>query len=236
MLEPRLQTISKELAEGGARHFSQLIGRLKENPSLEAPPHQKEVTYDQMILSLLNKVFDEVVVKRGVPKDDLDQLGPALSKEFDEHVANLNKVTADAKKGLEEDLAEQRKHITSEDIKVGWDSKVIVRLGGGIFRLLTAFPPQYIPPPKEKTPEPTITPKAKPTKTTTAIETLNTPSVRRDALNYGPHIAGLTHLPTRLRPPHPPVRRPSPPQARSKPQNYTIKTKTRTTMTQISHA
>lgn len=124
VLEPRLQIISKELAEGGAVYFARLLTKLKENPSPETPPHQKEVTYDQMILSLLNKVFDEVVVKKGVPKDDLDKLGPALSKEFDEHMTNLGKVTVDAKKGLDEELAEQRKHITSDDIKVGWDSKV----------------------------------------------------------------------------------------------------------------
>jgi cell division cycle protein 37 len=124
ILEPRLQTISKELAEGGAIYFAQILGRLKENPSREAPPHQEEVTYDQMILNLLNKVFDEVVVKKGVPQDDLTKLGPALSKELDEHVINLSKVTVDAKKGLEEELSEQRKHITSDDIKVGWDSKV----------------------------------------------------------------------------------------------------------------
>ena len=124
ILEPRLRDISKELAEGGARYFSRLVAKLKENPSPEAPPHSKDVTYDQMILSLLNKVFDEVVVKKGVPKDDLDQLGPALLKEFDEHVTTLSKVTVDAKKGLEEELVEQRKHITSDDVRVGWDSKV----------------------------------------------------------------------------------------------------------------
>lgn len=77
-----------------------------------------------MIYSLLNKVFDEVVQEEKVPKDDMEKMGPALSKHFEDHVAQLAKLTVEAKKGLEEEMAEQKKHITSDDLKVGFDSKV----------------------------------------------------------------------------------------------------------------
>lgn len=124
VLEPRLQTIANDLREGGPAFFSQLILRLKEQPSSEAPKHSPSFSYDSMIYGLLNKVFDEVVEEEKVPKDDMERMGPALSKHFEDHVAKLAKVTEEAKLGLAEDLAEQNRHITSEDIKVGWDSKV----------------------------------------------------------------------------------------------------------------
>lgn len=124
VLEPKLQTIAKDLRSGGPLYFSQLISRLKQQPSPDAPPHSPTVTYDVMIYNLLNLVFDEVVEKEKVPKDDMDKMGPALSKHFEAHVAELVKLTGEAKKGLAEELAEQKKHITSDDLKVGFDSKV----------------------------------------------------------------------------------------------------------------
>lgn len=124
VLEPKLQTISKDLSSGGPLYFSQLVSRLKQQPSSDAPPHSPEVSYDSMIYSLLNKVFDEVVQEEKVPKDDMEKMGPALLKHFEDHVKKLSKATEDAKKALEEELAEQKKHITSDDLKVGFDSKV----------------------------------------------------------------------------------------------------------------
>ncbi|KAF8312924.1 hypothetical protein DL93DRAFT_2059573 [Clavulina sp. PMI_390] len=161
VLIPKLKTIANDLrqASSSTLYFSQLIQRLKTQPSPEAPPDAPDVSYDSMIYSLLNKVFDEVVNEDKVDKADIAKMGDALIKRFDGHVKKLEEVNVEARNGLEEELAEQKKHITSEDVKTGWDSK-------------------YVPAPKEKPIEPAITPKApkSTTKSTTTIETLNAPS------------------------------------------------------------
>lgn len=126
-LLPRLQAVAKGLAEGGPAYFSQQVSRLKEQPSPEKPPHAENITYDAMVLSLLNKVFDEVVQEKGVPVDDKDQLGKALSAHFQDHLSQFIKLTEEARVGLAEDLAEQKKHITSDDLHVGFDSKVRIQ-------------------------------------------------------------------------------------------------------------
>lgn len=136
VLIPRLQTIAKDLVSGGPPYFNQLVNRLQEQPSLEAPPHSPEHSYDSMVLSLLNKVYDEVIKEKGVDKKDTEKLGKEILKHFQDHVDKLVKVDADAQTGLKEELEEQKKHITSDDIKEGWDSKV--RFWAYWFQLITA--------------------------------------------------------------------------------------------------
>lgn len=98
--------------------------RLREQPKPDKPPHPEAVTYDAMIEALLNKVFGEVVHEQAVPRDDEEKLGKALSKQFKVHLDEFIRLTGDAKKILADDLEEQHRHITSDDLHVGWDSKV----------------------------------------------------------------------------------------------------------------
>lgn len=77
-----------------------------------------------MIESLLNKVFGEVVHEQGVDKGDEEKLGKALNKQLKVHLDTFVSLTNDAKKVLAEDLEEQQRHITSDDLHDGFDSKV----------------------------------------------------------------------------------------------------------------
>jgi cell division cycle protein 37 len=79
-----------------------------------------------MTEALLNKVYGEVVHEQAVPTSDEDVLGKALVKQFKIHLAKFKELTEEARKVLKEDLEEQHRHITSEDLHVGWDSKVSV--------------------------------------------------------------------------------------------------------------
>lgn len=78
-----------------------------------------------MIESLLTKVSTEVKEK-GIT--DKDKLGPALVNQLKSHIDQLMKRNEEAKKQLDIELKEQAKHITSDDLKEGWNSSVSVDL------------------------------------------------------------------------------------------------------------
>jgi len=124
ILIPRLSDYLSQVREGGPAAYSTIVERLKTNPSPDAPPTgaPNQPTYDAMLLQLLMKVFEEVKAK-GIDKGD-DKLPAALVQQLEEHDEGLRGRQQDAKQELEEELKEQAKHITSEDIHDGWNSKV----------------------------------------------------------------------------------------------------------------
>jgi cell division cycle protein 37 len=111
------------------------VEQLETNPSKECPPgndpNQLEQTYDGMLLSLLRQVGDaaKVAVKEaGVTEDQReDKIGKALTDGMKEHVVRLKETIDNDSTELEEELKEQKKHITSEDMHDGFANKVRIQ-------------------------------------------------------------------------------------------------------------
>ncbi|KAG9315807.1 Cdc37 N terminal kinase binding-domain-containing protein [Chiua virens] len=138
----------------GLPFFRYLVDRLQSNPSSAAPPTnaKDQPTYDAMILSLLLQIYDSV---KELPKDEQEN---AILVGMKKHVTQLADHTRQLQADLEEEVKEQKKHITSDDIHEGWESKYI--------------PPKPAPAPiKNAIVDPS--PKPKTTKTTTTYEVLN---------------------------------------------------------------
>lgn len=76
-----------------------------------------------MIENLLLRVYENVKAQGIAPSDEA-KLGPALSTALREHIEKMTQMDTEAQKDLEVELKEQAKHITSDDLKEGWDSKV----------------------------------------------------------------------------------------------------------------
>ncbi|KAH7912546.1 Cdc37 N terminal kinase binding-domain-containing protein [Hygrophoropsis aurantiaca] len=127
VLTPRLHEYRAKLASndgGGPEYFSSLVEQLQMNPSPDAPPTnaQDQPTYDAMVLSLLLQIWEEAK-KAGVDKSDQGKLGAALLSGLDTHIAQLAEHTITLEKDLDIEEKEQKKHITSDDIHEGFESK-----------------------------------------------------------------------------------------------------------------
>ncbi|KAG8891784.1 hsp90 co-chaperone Cdc37 [Tulasnella sp. 403] len=146
VLIPRVKTICKEVEDGGPSKYSAIVERLASQPSSDKPTGG-DLTYDQMIRDLLMKVRDELK-DAGKPSPSTEDLVKALQ----EHVEKMTKVDQESRSALDDELKEQRKKITSEDIHDGFSRTSVVK--------------------EEPAPQPPH-PTKKKTKTTTEIEVLN---------------------------------------------------------------
>lgn len=155
VLSPRLHSIRATLgsADGGLKYFQQLVEKLQTQPSPEAPPTnaKDQPTYDAMILSLLLQVWDGA---KSLPADEREA---AVLSGLDKHIKQLTDHTKQLEKDLVDEENEQRKHITSEDIHEGFESK---------------YTPAKPPPPPVKNAKIDAPTKTKTTKTT-EFEVLN---------------------------------------------------------------
>lgn len=133
VLHPRLVNITHRIAGttvadptedanagSGLPFFQYLVNRLQSNPSPAAPPTnaKDQPTYDAMILSLLLQIYDTVKV---LPRDEQEK---AILDGIKAHIAQLSGHTRSLEADLDAELKEQKKHITSDDIHEGWESKV----------------------------------------------------------------------------------------------------------------
>lgn len=107
-------------SQSGLPFFQYLVDRLQSNPSPAAPPTnaKDQPTYDAMILSLLLQIYDNV---KALPQDEQEK---AILDGMEKHIAQLAEHTRELKVDLEAEVKEQKKHITSDDIHEGWESKV----------------------------------------------------------------------------------------------------------------
>ncbi|KAG2156016.1 Cdc37 N terminal kinase binding-domain-containing protein [Suillus bovinus] len=155
VLSPRLHSIRATLgsADGGLKYFQQLVEKLQTQPSPEAPPTnaKDQPTYDAMILSLLLQVWDSA---KSLPADEREA---AVLSGLDKHIKQLADHTKKLEKDLDVEENEQKKHITSEDIHEGFESK---------------YTPAKPPPPPVKNAKVDVPTTTKTTKTT-EIEVLN---------------------------------------------------------------
>ncbi|EIW81030.1 hypothetical protein CONPUDRAFT_123914 [Coniophora puteana RWD-64-598 SS2] len=165
VLAPRVSALLTALrakhADGGEgaamREWEGNLERLQTRPSDERPPTSApgQPTYDAMMLSLLLQITEEAKAAKEVAKGDGFDIGAELVKGLEKHETGLGEHTRKLEKELKEEEAEQKKHITSDDIREGWESK-------------------YIPAKPEPKPVASVGDTKKTTKTTeTTYETLN---------------------------------------------------------------
>jgi len=193
VLLPRIKDISKALANppesvSSPVYFNALVEQLQANPSKVCPPGndptKPEHTYDGMLLSLLKmvgtKAKDAVKEADVVEADKEARLAKELAKEMVFHVNNLGERIENDTKELEKEEAEQKKHITMDDLHDGYESKVIGTCVPPSSRfsyvdVFSFFLPQYVPPVPAPSPvvytKPEKTKKGKEKETT--IEVLN---------------------------------------------------------------
>jgi len=137
VLLPRIKEISKELPNPPSSvsppvYFNSLVEKLKTNPSKDCPPgndpSKLEHTYDGMLLSLLEMVGSkakDAVKEAGVGEAEKEErLSKELGKLMEFHVNNLSETIEKDTKELEKEGAEQKKHITMDDLHEGFESKV----------------------------------------------------------------------------------------------------------------
>ncbi|KIM89114.1 hypothetical protein PILCRDRAFT_34884, partial [Piloderma croceum F 1598] len=156
ILQPRLKSISDAISTNPTplTYLSNLVDQLQINPSPDAPPTNApdQPTYDAMVLSLLLQVSGSAK-KAAAGKGD-DVVGEKVKEGLVRHLVQLGEHTEQLGKDLETELKEQKKHITSEDMHDGFDSK-------------------YVPAPPEPEPIKHAKLDAKPKTKTTEFEVLN---------------------------------------------------------------
>jgi cell division cycle protein 37 len=158
VLRPRIQSVTKGVQENGVAHYRAVQRRLKEQPSPDKPntgaPNQP--TYDMMLGQLLGDVWKEVDDKTPeldwaseatVPESKASRMAEELRKRLDWHIAELDRRDKEVQKEIEQEEAEQKKRITSEDIREGWSSSSVSKAKEG---------PLDKPKPKQKEKEETI--------------------------------------------------------------------------------
>ena len=121
-MQGRLREVRDGVKDKGAAFFSATVERLEKQPSPERPPAPLQGTYDGMLLSLLTRTADDVK-NLGIPGGD-PKLDEELIKSLDEHLKRMPEFMEKAKKDLEYEEAEQKKKITSDDIRPGFSSSV----------------------------------------------------------------------------------------------------------------
>lgn len=139
VLLPRIEKIHKDLsnppdATPAPAYFNSLVDRLQINPSRDCPPgndpKKLEQTYDGMLLSLLKMVGEksnEKVKESGaIESDRQEKLTKALISEMEFHVKNLAETISKDQTDLVTEEAEQKKHITSDDMHDGFESHVLL--------------------------------------------------------------------------------------------------------------
>jgi len=120
----RLRAFQPELAQSGKARFSFEVERLRTDPSPDAPKTNaaKAISYDEMILRLLETIANEARESAGSDKDKLEKL---LEERLDFHVKKLGDVTEERRKERDDLLQEKAKHITMDDLHDGFDSKYV---------------------------------------------------------------------------------------------------------------
>ena len=121
-MQKRLRQIRDGVKEKGAGFFSATVERLEKQPSPERPPAPLEGTYDGMLLSLLRRTADDVRTL-GIPSGD-PKLDEGLVESLDGHLKRMPEFLEKAKEDLALEEIEQKKKITSEDIRPGFSSTV----------------------------------------------------------------------------------------------------------------
>ncbi|KAJ3506570.1 hypothetical protein NLJ89_g6797 [Agrocybe chaxingu] len=138
VLLPRIKGIRDNLknppsSSPAPTYFSSLVDQLQTNPSRDCPPGNDstkiEQTYDGMLLSLLKMVGEkakEKVKEDGLLEADKEKrLTKELIVEMEMHVKQLGETIDRDRKEMEEEIHEQKKHITMDDLHEGFENKYV---------------------------------------------------------------------------------------------------------------
>ncbi|CUA68836.1 Hsp90 co-chaperone Cdc37 [Rhizoctonia solani] len=125
VLNPRIEKIIADVREGGKARFSAITEQLKVNPSPDKPPGNapNQPTYDMMLHELMLQVWNGVKESGGTPEDSnltdklVAGLRDALERQHQDDLQN--------EKDLEAEIKERNKHITSDDLRDGFDSTAV---------------------------------------------------------------------------------------------------------------
>ncbi|KAF8799011.1 hypothetical protein BYT27DRAFT_7177345 [Phlegmacium glaucopus] len=137
-LLPRIEQIYSNLTNPSSSvsatvYFNSLVEQLQTNPSRDCPPGNDptklEQTYDGMVLSLL-KTVGEIAKEKAKQADVLGaekeaRLAKELGVEVATHFQRLGDTIVKDQKELDDEVNEQKKHITSDDLHEGFDSKYV---------------------------------------------------------------------------------------------------------------
>lgn len=131
ILLERLVNLRTKVKETGRSAFSNEVARLRENPSDAKPPtgHAKQPTYDEMMLQMLMKVWEECKEELAKKHGGADQAGEdkwvdALVQGLIKHEDGLKERSVECDKLAKEEEEEQKRKITSDDVKEGWSAGV----------------------------------------------------------------------------------------------------------------
>ncbi|GAA5994037.1 hypothetical protein JCM11641_001754 [Rhodosporidiobolus odoratus] len=170
----RIDTILSNLRNEGQSYLAREILRLKgglgyvyeEKRFEEVEKEGEGPSEDHIMVSLLMQVVAGVGKKeQEAGKPPGGDKSEALVKELEWHRQRLVDRQEEIKKETKEIERDQAKYITSEDLKMGWDSKTIVSS-------TPTAQPQSAPPTSSS-----ASAKSKQKKTETVVETLNSPAV-----------------------------------------------------------
>lgn len=138
VLLPRIKEIHSNLISQSSSvsptvYFNSLVEKLQTSPSRDCPSGNDstkiEQTYDGMVLSLLktvsDKAKDKVKLADALEAEKEARLAKALGVEVATHVQQLGDTIVKDQKELDNEVKEQKKHITSEDLHEGFDSKYV---------------------------------------------------------------------------------------------------------------
>ncbi|BGP48359.1 hsp90 co-chaperone Cdc37 [Rhodotorula kratochvilovae] len=167
----RMDSLISSTKADGAQFIANEVQRLKAalpySYELKKFEQGEQPSEDHMIVSLLSQVINEATKKEQAAGKGEEGRDARLVAELEWHKKRLLDRQEEIKKETAEIEAEQKKWITSDDIRTGWDSKTIVS------NAPTAQP--VAPPPTASSSKP------KSTKTETVVETLNSPAVQAAA-------------------------------------------------------
>lgn len=121
---PRINDVLTHLDKEGSAYVEREAGRLAASKDQSKPTGSTGPSYDQMMSSLLQQVAQQVREKK-IPEAERDKV---LKQGIEAHRAQLMERTEECKKEIAHEEAEQKKHITSEDIHEGFNSSVRLSL------------------------------------------------------------------------------------------------------------
>lgn len=136
VLLSRIKDITARLEDPSASppvtaYFTSLVEQLTTKPSPDCPPGNDptkvEQTYDGMLLSLLRQVSEDAKAKfKDTARSEKDEkIAKELTVLMAGHVKHLGETIKKDEVELEKEDQEQKKHITSDDIHEGFESKYV---------------------------------------------------------------------------------------------------------------
>ena len=123
VLYPRIIDFTNQVEQGGSDAFNSIVERLRTQPSPDAPAPGASMRYDDMLLDLMNSIWEECK-KEEVDVNDKTKLGETLVRKLKGHQLQIKARQKLLEEETEKHNAERGKKITSEDIHEGFSSSV----------------------------------------------------------------------------------------------------------------